>query len=72
MQNGKKLKGWAKESSDIRVDGQNIRKEIDSLKTVIKILQIEVEKILKKLDMKSHGEEFRDKMVKTENRSTIL
>ncbi len=68
MHNGKKLKGWEKETSDIKVDGQNIRKEIESIKTILKTLQIEVERILKKLDMKSSGEEMRDRMFKSENR----
>lgn len=71
MQDGKKLKGWAKETSDIRVDGQNLRKEIDSLKTSLQTLQIEVDRILKKLDMKTYNEELRERMSKAENRYTI-
>ncbi len=70
MQNGKKLKGWVKESSEIKVDRENLKKEIDNMKTTIKTLQIEVDRILKALDMKSHGDEFRERMNKAEKRST--
>jgi hypothetical protein len=68
MQNGKKLKGWAKETSEIKVDGENLRKEIDSIKMAIKTLKLEVERILKALDMKSYGDEFRERMDKAEKR----
>ncbi|MFX1456388.1 MAG: hypothetical protein ACFFDB_13520 [Promethearchaeota archaeon] len=71
MQEGRKLKGWAKESSDIRADGQNIRKEIEILKTNFQTLQIEVDRILKKLDMKSYNEELRERMTKAEHRTTL-
>lgn len=69
MQNGKKLKGWAKETSDIKIDGQNIRKELEDIKTNIKTLQIEIERILKTLAMKSYGEELRERMEHVEKRT---
>jgi hypothetical protein len=69
MQEGKKLKGWAKESSDIKADGQSIRKELDVIKTNIKMLQNEVERILKKLGLKSSVEELRERMEVVENRT---
>jgi hypothetical protein len=68
MQDSKKLKGWAKETSEIKLDGANIKNEIESMKTTIKTLQLEVERILKALDMKSYMEEFRERMDKVEKR----
>ncbi|MFX0083223.1 MAG: hypothetical protein ACFE94_15875 [Candidatus Hodarchaeota archaeon] len=70
MQNGKKLKGWVKETSEIRVDRENLKKEIDILNTAVKKLQIEVDRILKALNMKSYGEEFRERMEKAEKRQS--
>ncbi len=70
MQDGKKLKGWEKETSEIKVDGTLIKKEIDTMKTTIKTLQLEVERILKALNMKSYMEEFRERMDKAEKRYT--
>jgi hypothetical protein len=68
MQNGKKLKGWEKETSDIKINWEIMSKEIDNMKTTLKTLQIEVDRILKKLEMKSSGDEFRERMVKAEKR----
>jgi len=69
MQNSKKLKEKVKETSDIRVDWENMKKEIDSMKTAIKMLQTEVDRILKALEMKSYGEEFRERMDKAGKRN---
>ena len=71
MQTSKKLKGWEKESIDIKVDGQNIRKEIDTIKTNLKMLQNEVERILKALGMKTYGEELRERMEIVEKRMPL-
>jgi len=68
MQNGKKLKGWEKETLGIKVNWEIMKKEIDSMKTDLKTLQIEVDRILKKLEMKSSGEEFRQRMAKSEKK----
>ncbi|MHA1883960.1 MAG: hypothetical protein ACW96S_02815 [Promethearchaeota archaeon] len=70
MQNSKKVKGWVKETSDIRVFGEDMKKEIDKMNSVLKSLQIEVDRILKALDMKSYSEELREKMIKVEKRHT--
>lgn len=71
MQGSKKLKGWEKESVDIKVDGQNIRKEVDTIKTTLKMLQNEVDRILKALGMKTHGEELRERMELAEKRMPL-
>lgn len=68
MQTNKKVKGWVKETSDIRVSGEGMKKEIDRINTVLKTLQIEVDRILKALEMKSYSEELRERMVATEKR----
>jgi len=68
MQNNKKVKGWVKETSDIRVSGETMKKEIDRINTMLKTLQIEVDRILKALEMKSYSEELRERMVATEKR----
>ncbi|MFX1529871.1 MAG: hypothetical protein ACFFBC_02035 [Promethearchaeota archaeon] len=68
MQDGKKLKGWEKETSDIKIDRENLKKEIDNINVTIKKLQIEVERILKALNMKSYGDELRERMDKAEHR----
>jgi hypothetical protein len=71
MQDNKKLKGWAKESSDIRADGQYIRNEIETIKTNLRMLQNEVDRILKSMGMKSYGEELRERMELIEKRTFL-
>lgn len=62
MQNVKKLKGWEKETSDIKLNWESLKKELDEMKTTIKTMQIEVNRILKALGMKSYGDELRERM----------
>lgn len=70
MQNSKKVKGWVKKNSDIRITGEDMKKEIDKMNSVLKSLQIEVDRILKVLDMKSYSEELREKMIRVEKTHT--
>ena len=70
MQHSKKSKERVKETSDIRVDWENMKKKIDSMNTTLKMLQIEVDRILKALEMKSYGEEIREGMDKGEKKYT--
>ena len=62
MQNVKKLKGWEKETSDIKMNWEDLKKELDGMKTALKTMQIEVNRILKALGMKSYGDELRERM----------
>jgi len=71
MQDRQKLKGWAKESLDIKADGQNIRKEIETIKTRLQMLTHEVDRILKALSMKPYGEELRERMEIAEKRTNF-
>ncbi|MHA2401050.1 MAG: hypothetical protein ACXADU_19455 [Promethearchaeota archaeon] len=68
MQEGKKIKGWAKETSDIRIVGEGMKKELERMDGVIKTLQIEIGRILKELDMKSYAEEMRERMFKADQK----
>ncbi|MHA1916453.1 MAG: hypothetical protein ACW986_14125 [Promethearchaeota archaeon] len=68
MQEGKKVKGWVKETSDIRLFGESMKKEIDRMNGMLKTLQNEVDRILKALDMKSYSEELRERMFKAEKK----
>jgi hypothetical protein len=71
MQSSKRVKDSVKEIPDIIVIWQNMRKEIDSMNSTIKTLQIEVNRILKLLEMKSYTEEFRERMDRIQERDTI-
>ncbi|MFX1490233.1 MAG: hypothetical protein ACFFBI_13865 [Promethearchaeota archaeon] len=71
MQSCKKVKDSVKEIPDIIVDWQNMRKELDNMNTTNKTLQIEVNRILKWLEMKSYTEEFREHMDRIQKRDTI-
>ncbi|MFW9865230.1 MAG: hypothetical protein ACFFEN_03955 [Candidatus Thorarchaeota archaeon] len=71
MQSSKKVKDSVKEIPDIIVNWQSTRKEIDSMNTTIKTLQIAVNRILKLLKMKSYTEEFRERMDRIQKRDPI-
>ncbi|MFX1425053.1 MAG: hypothetical protein ACFFBE_01270 [Promethearchaeota archaeon] len=69
MQQYKKPEEMVRENLELRTELENLRKEVETMKSSLKTTQVEIDRILKTLTMKPYGEEFRERMENIERRT---